>query len=151
MRSVCSMVVIPKDTLELTKDAVVMKVSGRKGILNIELRIPEGSRVTLAARDVDVYSDDVHGSSSFGPFLYYDQVSRQSRQVEYGESLIGAAHQTRDSVIPRIYSTQVRIDDSRNGRFEVQFPGIQVNDVAWEVPVIEFVKKVGFVVYPINC
>ena len=151
VRSTCSIVALPKDALELTIDAVVMKVSGKRGVLDVEFHIPESSTVTLADRDVEIYYGDGRSVSSFWSFLYYDQISRRSRQVDYDEPLIGAGHQTRYSVIPRIYSAKIHIDDSRSELFEVHFPSVQVNDVVWEVPVIVFKKETGFVVYPINC
>lgn len=150
INNTCGTALAPADTILFQPKPVDLRITGSERYVTLNLRIPKGSVVKASSAEVSVIAGGRLKAFNLGEFIYYDKELRRSVRTPTLEPLVGANEHYIAGAAPRIFQTSLHLDGGWE-RYQIQLPALLVNDQLFSLPVITFIKKSGFGVFPLNC
>lgn len=154
VNSVCHYMA-PKDTIEFRIDGITAKIKGQNNWLSINIYIPEGKIAQFESDEIGIYEDKPENMKTFkiDRSAYFDGDPNGYVKVRPTEILIG---RTKPLIKygragDRLFEMTVQLDEKTRDHFYVKLPKLYIDKKPYEFPVIEFMKKTGVGIMPINC
>lgn len=154
VHSVCSRFA-PRDTIQFPIGGIKVQLGGQNLGLTINIYVPEGKTAQFLSDEIGLYEDKPENTKTFTitRSVYYDGQPAGYVTVKPTDILIG---RTKPLVkygfaADRLFEMSVQFDKKERDHFYVRLPALRVGGQLYEFPVIEFNKKTGVGIMPINC
>ncbi len=145
-------IVSGKDTIEYSLNNTKLKIEGGSTGFYLIVIVPKGGLVRFVSSEVEWYLPGSQKRMKARFYLkYYD--SQGSRfQAEPTDTMvnIGRGESSFRGPESGIYENFVKLDEVKKDHYFIMLPAIEINGQVFEIPTIEFVKKEGLGVFPIN-
>ena len=140
----------PKDTIELQIEGIKARITVGDTLMLINIIIPEDTRAQFTTDEILLYEDKPENANHFKivKTAYYDSKAKGYVTIQSTDSMVGAKFGIAGE---RLFEISVQLDGKERKHFFVQLPDIRAGEQLHRFPVIEFEKKTGVGIMPINC
>lgn len=145
--------IAPSSTMRFKSLGVDFRVRGYSDSLQIRIRVPDGVTVGLTTSVVTLISGGHESQLHIDTFDYYDSEAKRYVSIPASDSLVGSNETFAFGMVEsRLFETSILHFPAPAGdSYSVILPTIIINGVQRTFPVIQFRKRLGAGVYPINC
>ena len=149
----CGTAIAPKDTIEFKYDDLQIQITCHSLYLQIFVHIPEGKDAKFISPNIKFLSDNRLTSKTIiiSEIKHFDFVSMQYKDFLINDTMLGSERQGMFGKIPVRYEIYADFNEEAPDQFFMQFPSILINGKLYEIPEIEFIKKKGVGIFPVNC
>ncbi len=142
-----------KDTIEFSFNNTKVRISGTGTGFYLIVFVPKKKVVRFVSNEVEWYLNSNQNKTQVTFYLeYFDESTKQIVQVKPTEALVKNSDRALSLSGPEsgIYENSIKLDEVKRDHYFVELPSIAVNGHVFEIPVVKFIKKEGFGVFPIN-
>jgi hypothetical protein len=141
-----------KDMLELSFNDVKVQLLGVEYGLSVDLLIPEGRSASFVADELELYEGQFAPKMIKFTMTVWDKRTLKSFQISpmsvmYGKNtniaLLGGPQ-------PKSYPSSIEFGGGDRARYSVKLPPLKIGDQVFNIPVVEFTRKEGFGIGPVN-
>jgi len=141
-----------KDMIELSFNDVKIQLMGAKPGLVIDLLIPEGKSASFVADELELYEDQVSPRMIKFKMFNWDPKTLKPydispKDVMHGKNINIALF---GGPQPMIYISNVYFGGKEMRHYFVKLPPLKVGEQVYKIPIVEFTRKEGFGVGPVN-
>ncbi len=142
----------PNDVIEfLFKDVKITIYGGNTGI-RLVLHVPKGRFVRFVSDDLEWYiSSSKNRTKTKFHLSFYNMQLGKSIQIKPTDIMI---KKVRRSSLNRSesggYHASLNLFDTHRDQYFIKLPAIEIDNQIFQIPTIEFIKKKGFGIIPIN-
>lgn len=142
-----------KDTIEFSFNSTKIQIKGSGTGFYLIVFVPKKKVVSFVSNKVEWYLSTSQNRMHARFYLeYFYERTKQIVQVQPTEALVQNNDGTLALLGPEsgIYENSIKLDEVKRDHYFIKLPAIEVDGHVFEIPVIEFIKKEGFGVLPIN-
>ena len=143
----------PKDKIEFSYSGVKIQLQGGRNGVYLVVSIPEGMSASFVSEELEWFEGS-SGNRMKARFnlAYFDS---QTGKVMSSRPTDVMARSDKDGAFlvgPKsgIYENYVKFDETEKGRYTVKLPAIRIDGKTYEIQPVEFSRKEGFGVFPVN-
>ena len=141
----------PRDTIEFRIEDIKIQIKASSASVAIDILVPEGKSAQLESDEILLYEDKPENSKLFKIVRsrYYDFKQGRYFEINSTDLMIGNTYGLFSGDRP--FTFWVYPDEKERDHFYIRIPPLRVGERRYEFPTIEFLKKTGFGILPVNC
>lgn len=141
-----------KDMIELSCDYVKVQLIGGGSWLSVDLLIPEGKTASFVTDEVELYEDQ--SSPRMIKFKMTDWNPKTLKPFDISPMDVMHGQNTNIAILggsqPKTYGGSIQFGAGERIHYSVKLPPLKVDDQVHNIPVVEFTRKDGFGIGPVN-
>jgi len=149
----CGTAAAPKNTIEFQHRNVQIQISGYTSYLRIYVYVPQNQSAKFTSSTIQYWNNknDNKKELRIPVIKNYDFDTNNYRQLESTSVMQYNGRKTVFGPAPELHEIIVDINEPESEHYFIQVPSLIISDEQYELPVIEFLEKDGFGVFPVNC
>jgi hypothetical protein len=149
----CGTAAAPKDTIQFQYENVKIQITSYVNYLRIYLYVPEGQSARLSSPDILIWSEngETKEKITIEKISYYNFNAKHYSQLGATDTMAGRVRKVVFGTEPQLFEIGIKTNEPTKEHFFIQLPSVIITNKNYELPIIEFIKKEGFGIFPVNC